>query len=171
MNDDRNHLNPTHNHRDRPSIPADPTDEVPTDTELADTELDERFWLLSLYLDGEATPTERRQVEAWIDGDRGLSQMYRQQRRLQQSLVEWPAPATDATTFWQGLNARLDRHDRRRGLGWPAAALATVAGLVAVMAWPRSPQVQLAQPAPPEERLILAMEQPLVPVPQNTFDR
>jgi ferric-dicitrate binding protein FerR (iron transport regulator) len=134
------------------------------------TPLDERFWLLSLYLDGEATPAERTQVEAWIDSDREFAQLYRQQRRLQQSLVDLPVPATDPVAFLETLNHRLDRQERRRW-GLPvAAALVLVAGLMAVVTLPRNPKVQMAQPIP-EERLILAMEQPLVPTPQNTFDR
>ncbi|HAN46567.1 MAG TPA: Fis family transcriptional regulator [Cyanobacteria bacterium UBA8156] len=134
--------------------------------------LDERFWLLSLYLDGEATPAERSQVEAWIDGDREFAQLYRQQRRLQQNLVDMPIPATDAAAFLTTLNHRLDQHDRRRW-GLPvAAALTLMAGWMAVVALPRPPKVQLAQPLPaPEERLILAMEQPLVPAPKHTYDR
>ncbi len=130
--------------------------------------LDERFWLLSLYLDGEATPAERSRVEAWIDGDREFAQLYRQQRRLQQSLVDLPVPATDPMVLLQNLNARLDRQERRRWALPVAAALTLVAGWMAVATLPRTPEVQMAQP---EERLILAMEQPLVPLPQNTFDR
>ncbi len=143
--------------------------EPPSQAEILDaTPLDERFWLLSLYLDGEATPAERSQVEAWIDGDREFAQLYRQQRRLQQSLVDLPVPATDPTAFLDTLNRRLDRQERRRW-GLPvAAALTLVAGWIAVATLPRTPNVQMAQP---EERLILAMEQPLVPMPQNTFDR
>ncbi|MGQ9866481.1 MAG: anti-sigma factor family protein [Pseudanabaenaceae cyanobacterium] len=142
----------------------------PETPDLETLPLEERFGLLSLYLDGEATPAERSQVEAWIDTDREFAQLYRQQRRLQQRLVDMPVPATDTTALLQGLNARLDQCDRRRW-GLPiAATLTLLAGLTAVVALPRTAKMQLATPAA-EERLILAMEQPLVPFPQHTYDR
>ncbi|MFQ3679700.1 MAG: hypothetical protein SNJ60_04240 [Pseudanabaenaceae cyanobacterium] len=150
--------------------PRNPTDLPLEEASLLEEPLDERFWLLSLYLDGEATPAERSQVEAWIDGDREFAQLYRQQRRLQQSLVDLPAPATEPTVFLQNLNARLDQQERRRRVMPIAAGLALVTGLITLVALPRTPKVQMAAPAP-EERLILAMEQPLVPVPKHTYDR
>jgi anti-sigma factor RsiW len=44
------------------------------DGERSGAALDERFELLSAYLDGEVTASERKQVEAWLATDRAFQQ-------------------------------------------------------------------------------------------------
>jgi anti-sigma factor RsiW len=133
-----------------------------------DARYDERFDLLSAYLDGEVTPAERRQVEAWIATDPEFQKLHTQMLKLQRSFQALPAPAaTSAEETTRKVFARLDR--RPRLLVWSslgAAAAASVIGLVSgaitgggpmlmpqttasIPASPQAREVQVPQPAAP----------------------
>jgi anti-sigma factor RsiW len=89
----------------------------------------EKFELLSAYLDGEVSPTERQQVEAWLASDAKLQETYRQMLALQNGLKTIPAAAPSMPTeqLVSQVMLRLDRQQSKRwvwgGLGAAAALL------------------------------------------------
>jgi hypothetical protein len=52
----------------------------------------DRFELLSAYLDGEVTATERKQVEEWLVNDQSVKTLYNRLLKLRQSLRTLPIP-------------------------------------------------------------------------------
>lgn len=97
--------------------------------------MDERFELLSAYLDNEVTSEERQRVEVWLRKDASLKRQYDSLQAMSQQFQVLEAPVCSASVE-QTLDAVLKRVDRRprltmlAGLGTAAAALvATVASL------------------------------------------
>jgi anti-sigma factor RsiW len=110
----------------------------------------DQFELLSAYLDGELTATERRQVEGWLADDPKTQVLYQRLLALRQGFQQlsvptqvapWvdpakaPAATTGKTMTGEAMAAQvLERLDRRRNQRWlwpvgPIAA-AVAAGLV-----------------------------------------
>ncbi len=54
----------------------------------------DRFELLSAYLDGETTATERKQVETWLENDSDFNHCYQQLLQMQRGMQSLPIPAT-----------------------------------------------------------------------------
>jgi anti-sigma factor RsiW len=97
----------------------------------------EKFELLSAYLDGEVSSTERKQVEAWLASDPELQHTYQQMLSLQGSLKSMPAVAPSMPTeeLVSQVMARLDRRKPKLwvwgGLGAAAVLLiGAVSGLL-----------------------------------------
>ncbi|MBE9167554.1 zf-HC2 domain-containing protein [Pleurocapsales cyanobacterium LEGE 06147] len=87
------------------------------------------FELLSAYLDGEATPQERQQVQQWLDCDPEIKKIYLQLRRLHDDLQNLAAPIT--STPAEHVSAKvfecIDRSQRRRRtLLWGSGAIAAL---------------------------------------------
>jgi anti-sigma factor RsiW len=72
--------------------------------------LDDRFELLSAYLDGEVNDPERQQVEAWLATDTQFRQVYDRMSRLNQSISSIPVPAPAICA--QSLSDRIFDVDR-----------------------------------------------------------
>lgn len=133
--------------------------------------LDERFELLSAYLDGEVTANERKQVEAWLATDRAFQQQYRQLQNIQHALPRITVPSSQSTAaLAEGVFGQVDRN-RSRKLSWigggaiAATVLAAVTGLSGLLG-DRSPQLQFASnkantPAP----LMVALNDPILAMP------
>jgi anti-sigma factor RsiW len=141
------------------------------DGERSGAVLDERFELLSAYLDNEVTANERKQVEAWLATDRAFQQQYRQIQNIQTAFPQMTVPTTQSPqALADGVFAKIDRHRNRR-LAWigggaiAATLLATVTGLSGLFG-DRSPQLQFAAnkantPAP----LMVALNDPILAMP------
>ena len=135
--------------------------------------LDERFELLSAYLDGEVTAKERQQVEAWLSTDRSFQLQYRQMQNIQVALPRMTVPSCQsAQALSASVFAKIDRQ-RNRKLTWigggaiAATLLAAVTGLGGLFG-DRSPQFQFAAnkpktPAP----LMLALNDPILAMPSQ----
>ena len=90
------------------------------DGERSGAVLDERFELLSAYLDGEVTATERKQVEAWLATDKAFQQQYRQLQNIQHALPRISVPSSQSTAaLAEGVFGQIDRN-RNRKLSWIA---------------------------------------------------
>ena len=50
----------------------------------------ERFELLSAYIDGEVSESEEQLVELWLSDDVNFRHIYQQQLKLRQLLIELP---------------------------------------------------------------------------------
>ncbi len=141
------------------------------DGERSGTVVDERFELLSAYLDGEVTASERKQVEALLATDRAFQQQYRQMQNIQMAFPRITVPSTQSPeNLAASVFGQIDRN-RHRKLSWigggaiAATLLAAVTGLGGLFG-DRSPQLQFAAhkantPAP----LMVALNDPILAMP------
>ncbi|MBE9041975.1 hypothetical protein IQ235_14425 [Oscillatoriales cyanobacterium LEGE 11467] len=72
-----------------------PEDDLLLLEDLEDAETEERFVLVSTYLDGEASPQECRQVEALLASDPKMRQLYNRMLTLRRGLRDIPVPKND----------------------------------------------------------------------------
>jgi anti-sigma factor RsiW len=140
------------------------------DGERSGAVLDERFELLSAYLDGEVTVSERKQVETWLATDRAFQQQYRQMQNIQHAFPRISVPSSQSTTaLAEGVFGQIDRN-RNRKLSWigggaiAATVLAAVTGMSGLFG--DRPQLQFASnkantPAP----LMVALNDPILAMP------
>jgi anti-sigma factor RsiW len=141
------------------------------DGERSGAVLDERFELLSAYLDGEVTASERQQVEAWLANDAAFGHQYRQLQQIHQAFPRMTVPSSQsAETLSAGVFGKIDRR-RNRKLVWigggaiAATLVAAISGLGGLFG-DNSPQLQFAAnkantPAP----LMLALNDPILTMP------
>lgn len=137
-----------------------------------------RFDLLSAYLDGEATPSERKQVQQWLDTDPQFRQQYHQLLRLQQSISRLPIPAPESVPSELSCQVfqKIDRQrHQRRLLVVGGMAIATLLTGLASHLYLRenSPGLQLASNAPTapvknSDSLTIALNHPIVELPSFT---
>ena len=144
---------------------------------------DERFELLSAYIDGEVTETEEQLVEQWLSDDVEFRRLYQQQMKLRQSLIDLPVPVAANSSAKKETEimidlvfAEIDKRSQRRkwklaGIGISVAAVVGVFG--SMFTFNSSPQFSpvansVKSPAPvAEEPVLIAMEEPLVPLPKS----
>jgi hypothetical protein len=135
---------------------------------------EDQFLLLSLYLDDEASPEERQQVEVWLKQDAQFRACYAQQVALRHKLRTLPTPPTPVApeVFINQVLQTVERRSQRRkilGIGALCAGAFTIIGTVLSVANPeRSPQFNSAvhTVVPTPEPLLIAMERPIVPLPK-----
>jgi anti-sigma factor RsiW len=140
------------------------------DGERSGAVLDERFELLSAYLDGEVTPSERQQVEAWLSHDPAFQHQYRQMQQIHQALPRITVPSSQsAQDLSAGVFGKIDRQ-RNRKLGWigggtlAATFIAALAGLGGLFG-DNSPQLQFANKARTPAPLMVALNDPILAMP------
>lgn len=139
--------------------------------------MEEKFVLLSAYLDGEVTPAEQAEVEAWLQGDSQAYQLYQQQLRLRRAVQALPVPhATSADVLVQQVLGQIERQQRQQqkrmvGIGGLVTLLAVVVGGLAMIDHNNRLAPSLTQATVPatspqrEEPLMIALETPIVPLP------
>lgn len=140
------------------------------DGERSGTVLDERFELLSAYLDGEVTPTERQQVEAWLSHDPAFQHQYRQMQQIHQAIPRMAVPSSQsAEALSAGVFAKIDRH-RHRKLSWmgggaiAATLIATLTGLGGLFSGSNQ-QLQFANKVKTPAPLMVALNDPILAMP------
>jgi anti-sigma factor RsiW len=148
------------------------------DGERSGAVIDERFELLSAYLDGEVTPSERQQVEALLKDDAGFQLQYRQMQQMQQmhhSCSRAIVPSSQSVeALAAGVFGEIDRR-RNRKMYWisggaiAATLVAAVSGLGGLFG--NDPQLQFATnkantPAP----LMLALNDPILSMPAKAAE-
>jgi len=144
---------------------------------------DQRFQLLSAYIDGEVSETEEQLVETWLSDDPNFRLLYQQQIKLRQILIELPVPIPvnsssriETDRVVNRVMAEIERRSQRRkwklaGLGISVAAIVGVFG--SMFTFNSSPQFSpVANSVKPaavvkEEPILIAMEEPLVPLPKS----
>jgi anti-sigma factor RsiW len=143
------------------------------DGERSGALLDERFELLSAYLDGEVTASERQQVEALLANDAAFQHQYRQLKQMHRAFPQMPVPSSQsADALAAGVFGKIDRR-RHRKLSWlgggaiAASFVAVLAGLSGLFSG-NSPQLQFAAnktniPAP----LMVALNDPILAIPSK----
>ena len=94
------------------------------------------FELLSAYIDGELSPTERNQVQCWLDQDPKIKDLYTQLLSLQSSMQLSIAPPTSKSVaeITTGVFESIDRRRQRRlvltGSAIAASILAMITALI-----------------------------------------
>lgn len=175
MNSELNPLNENHQPNSaNPSHPGSPN-EAQRD----------RFELLSAYLDGEVTATERKQVEEWLAHDPVVQRLHSRLLKLRQGFQSLPMPASERSVE-QTIDQVFAQVERKPKLsliwGGAAAIAALFVGVLSLGLPGQSPLPQVAQsprsqpstttkPAPktsPSEPLLVALDQPLVTLPRNS---
>ena len=144
---------------------------------------EERFELLSAYIDGEVTETDEQLVEQWLSDDVDFRRLYQQQLKLRQSLIDLPVPVSahssvkgETDVMINRVFAEIDKRSQRRkwklaGIGISVAAVFGVLGSMFTF----NPSTQFSPVANSiktpvqvkEEPIIIAMEEPLVPFPKS----
>ena len=155
------------------SLPALRTDHANQSMGAIDMLKRDRFELLSAYLDGEVTASERRQVEDWLANDPEVQCLYGRLLQLRQGLRTMAVPPAqqpvEQTT--QQVFARLNRRSKTVG-AWRGAAIAAVfvGALSGVLPGRQSIVPQLVQSpnsaVAPAETLMVALNTPVIEIPK-----
>ena len=144
----------------------------------------DRFELLSAYLDGEVTATERKQVEEWLATDAKMQQLHSRLLKLRQGFRSLPTPAPTQSverTVDQVL-AKVDQRPKFRLVWGGATAIAAMfVGAVTMFSLNRSTpqmakdqapqQVQQAQQPTETDGLLISLDDPVVTMPKNAMER
>ncbi|MEG4029951.1 MULTISPECIES: zf-HC2 domain-containing protein [unclassified Microcoleus] len=131
------------------------------------TMMRDRFELLSAYLDGEVTATERRQVEEWLKNDPTTKRLYSRLLMMQQSFQAMPVPAAQQSAEELATKV-LQRVERKPKQTWILGGGAIAALLIAVVSGVGGGRQLFApqfarSPVPAEsDGLIMALNEPLV---------
>jgi hypothetical protein len=130
----------------------------------------DRFELLSAYLDGEVSASDRRQIEAWLASDPSAQQLYARLLKLRQGLhglrtLPVPAQRPVEQTVSQVMNRLEQKPKRRMAWGGMAAAAALFAGAVTTVVAPSylSPHVNVI--AQSDSQLMIALDRPVIDIP------
>ncbi|WP_373524898.1 anti-sigma factor [Nostoc sp.] len=146
-------------------------------TGLMDMVKRDRFELLSAYLDGEVTATERRQVEEWLANDASVQCLYARLLKLRQGLRTLPVPTAQQSPE-ATVEQVLTRLRRRSRLNWivggaavAACAIGALSGLVTNGS--RTPQLARIEPIQtssasmvPPSPLMVGLNNPVIEIPK-----
>ena len=154
--------------RDRSAPIEGEAGELPTDC----------FELLSAYIDGEATVSQRHQVQTWIDRDPEVKHLYTQLLTLQSQMQHSVAPPCEKSTaeitseVFQSIDSS---HRRQRRLIWTgtaiaASAIAAITGIVSGTAPWRMRMATIENPTnlnARTETLAIALNKPAIDIPKT----
>ncbi len=137
----------------------------------------DRFELLSAYIDGEVTATERYQVQELLATDADMKHLYVRLQKLRQGLQTLPVPPAEVTAqeTARQVFSRIQRRRIRRVATWGGAAIAAlfVGAISGVLPgsqpwgqqWAESTtESEMASDAP--EPLMIAVNQPVIEIPK-----
>ncbi|OKH39137.1 hypothetical protein NIES2119_08410 [[Phormidium ambiguum] IAM M-71] len=137
-----------------------------------DMEKRDCFELLSAYLDGEVSATERKQVEDWLATDPNIQCLYKRLLNLRQGLRSVPVPAASqpVEVTVDQVFSRIENRRRKPILIWGGTAIA--AALIAAVSgvfgnqnsW--SPQMAITPAKSDSEALTIALSEPVIQIPQ-----
>ena len=146
----------------------------------------ERFELVSAYLDGEVTPSERREVENLLATDTVTKHLYHRLVQLRSEFQSMPVPPTTepVEVTVDKVFDKIDRRSKRTfvlvGSAIAAVCVAIVSGIVSNT---RSPIIQLAEEEPVQialnepvmeivgpNNLMLTINEPLFQIPKATVE-
>lgn len=132
----------------------------------------DRFELLSAYLDGEVTASERQQVEKWLDTDPAVQRLYQRLLKLRQNFQGMPTPVSQPVEQTvEQVFARLDRRPKRALALWGGGAVAAVliGAFTSLIPGNEGLLPQLAQSPeaePTSAAVMIALDQPVVSIPK-----
>lgn len=135
----------------------------------------DRFELLSAYLDGEVTASERKQVEEWLATDASIQQLHARLLKLRQAFrsIPAPAPVQSVEKTVEQVMAKVDRRPKLR-LVWGGAAIAAAFMGAVTLFSVRQPQMAQVQPKtqptleaqqqPSDSDMMVALDRPVVSI-------
>jgi anti-sigma factor RsiW len=140
------------------------------------------FELLSAYLDGEVTATERKQVEEWLSTDDSFKCLYKRLLDIRKGLQNIPVPPTNQSSETT-IEQVLKRINRPYDLAWifgGAALAACILGTVSTLFPGNSSRIlQMAetteltpavtQPAISDSPLMVALNKPVMEIPKTAI--
>jgi anti-sigma factor RsiW len=129
------------------------------------------FELLSAYIDGEVTSSERQQVEEWLENDPQIQGLYRRLQYLHQGFqaIPTPQPQYSAEYLSNQVFAKIDQQRKwRKQLIWGGGAIAAVlvTAIGSIFSGENSPSLQFANQETNEE-LVIALNRPPVDIAIN----
>lgn len=129
------------------------------------------FELLSAYLDGEVSPSERQQVQNWLASDPEVKKLYKRLQKLRNGFQNLPTPQPEysAQDLSKSVFAQIDRERkiRKRWL-WGGGAITAifVAAVGSIFSESNTPVFQFVQQQKEEtESLMIALNRPLIDIP------
>ena len=146
-----------------------------TDSKIEDSALD-YFELLSAYVDGELSTSQKNQVQALIDRDPQIKQVYTQLLALQSQMQHSIAPPSEKSVdeITKGVFRLIEhRRSRRRKLVWGGGAIAALLAIISGMIPGISPAFKMAKldaPAAvnsPAFMLAVAVNKPAINIPKS----
>lgn len=144
----------------------------------------DQFELLSAYLDGEVTATERQRIEQWLATDESGKRLYMRLLKLRHGIKSMPIPSSCASSpdlfnlVWKRIISR-----RRINWMWGSAAIAAcVIGSLSGVLPGNTSRLQLAQQKidggdvpfqtqAPVSPLMVALNNPIVEIPKTAVVR
>ena len=135
----------------------------------------DRFELLSAFIDGELSASERNQVQTWLDHDPEIKQLYTQLLALQCQMQHSVAPPSQKSVaeITAGVFHSIDRRRRRRKLVWAGSAIAaSVLAAIGLIPGAAPPALKLADQQSPGNladspvMLAVAIDKPTVNIPK-----
>lgn len=132
----------------------------------------DRFELLSAYLDGEVTPTERKQVQEWLETDPQVQHLYNRLLKLRYNLqnMEITGIQKSPEHLCQMVFNKIDQgRKKRKMLLWSGGAIAAVfiGALSTIFTETDSPGWQFANQIAPSssnsnDELTIALNRPVI---------
>lgn len=150
-------------------------DSIPKNSEFDNLEPD-RFELLSAYIDGELSPTEKQQVQIWLDQEPKVKDLYTKLLGLQRQMQSSVAPANPKSidTITAGVFQVIDIDRRRFQRRLVLGTSAVTATLLAVLAgtFSGNPSLQMANIDSPKTvskvtMLAVAINKPAINIPKT----
>ena len=141
------------------------------------------FELLSAYIDGETTASQRQQVQTWLDRDPQVKRLYTQLLALQSQMQHSVAPPCDksVTEITSEVFQSVDNSHRRQrrliltGTAIAASLVATITGVFLGNAPLRMNMATRENPTNdvPTETLAIALNKPAIDIPKTVrgYDR
>ena len=138
------------------------------------------FELLSAYIDDEVTPSERQQVQQWLDNDPEIKKLYLQLLSLQngiQNLSVPSPPEISSEILSENVFASIDRtRNRKKLLFWgggaiAATVIATFSGLIPGSYSPGLKFANSVESETTEDRVLVAvtLNQPAIHIPKSAI--
>ncbi len=135
----------------------------------------QRFELLSAYLDQELSPEETKKVERWLKEDHKARQTYQNLLQLRYYLREIPVPSSQvpAEVLSRKVTAKAHSQRMRQVLLWGGGAVAAlfVAIIAGTLSTIHSPFPRLAksdQARISSNSLMIAVDQPILEIPATS---
>lgn len=131
----------------------------------------DRFELISAYIDGEVTATERSQVQQWLATDPEMQKLHSRLLMLRQGLQKLPVPPAEQTAqeTVEQVFSRVDRRRTRQVVFWGGGAAIAATFVTALSGiFPVSPPLitNMAQAPTKQEPLMIAVNRPVIDIPK-----